>query len=271
MAEASSRRGPWPVSRWARGYRRLAGQLAAEHPEDARFAYHAPRYAFLLRLLDRHLTAAPARALDIGRSELTDLMARRLRLPVDSLGFEPDEPTATGRHYHFDLNRAQHEETWRRDLPTYDLVVMAEVIEHLYTAPSLVLRFLGTVVRPDGLLVLQTPNAAALGKRIRLLWGHNPYERIREDRSRPGHFREYTGPDLVNYVTGAGFVVEACYYRSYFNLRHPRGLGEGQAPGWSWRVKDLLYRIAPPRLRTGITIVVRRLPGAAAAPRWARP
>jgi len=248
------------VSRWARGYRRLAGRIAAEHSQDTLLAYHAPRYAFLLHLLDRHLTATPARVLDIGRSALTDLMAERLQVPVDSLGFAPDGPTASGRHYHFDLNRAQHEPDWRRDLPPYDLLVMAEVIEHLYTAPSLVLRFLGTIVRPGGLLVLQTPNAAALGKRIRLLWGQNPYQRIREDHSRPGHFREYTGPELAHYLAGAGFVVEACHYRSYFDLRHPCGLGEGQAPGWGWHVKDLLYRIAPPRLRTGITLVARRLP-----------
>jgi hypothetical protein len=259
------------VSRPLRGYRRLAARIVAEHPGDARFAYHAPRYAFLLRLLDRHLTASGGRVLDIGRSDLTDLLAERFQVAVDSLGFETDGPTSTGRHYHFDLNRAQREEDWRCDLPIYDLVVMAEVIEHLYTAPSLVLRFLGTIVRPGGLLVIQTPNAAALGKRIQLLRGHNPYERIREDRTRPGHFREYTGAELVHYLAGAGFAVEACHYRSYFDLRHPRGLGEGQAPGWGWRVKDLLYRIAPPRLRTGMTLVARRLPDTTAAPGGARP
>ncbi len=247
------------MSRRERGYRRLAALIVAARPDNARLAYHAPRYAFVLRLLDRHLSAPPGRILDVGRSVLTDLMAERLKVPVDSLGLGPDRPTASGRHYHFDLNRAQDEPDWRRDLPTYDLLVMAEVIEHLYTAPSLVLRFLGTIVRPDGLLVLQTPNAAALGKRVRLLGGHNPYERIREDRSRPGHFREYTGPELAHYVNGAGFVVEACHYRSYFDLRYPCGLGEGQAPGWGWHVKDLLYRIVPPRLRTGITLVARRL------------
>src|SRR5205823_6516869 len=107
----------------------------------------------------------------------------------------------------FDLNDAQSEDTWRRDIPRYDVVVMAEVIEHLYTAPELVLGFLKTLVADNGLVIIQTPNAAALSKRLKLLFGRNPYELIRVDTTNPGHFREYTSRELIRIAEGAGFEV----------------------------------------------------------------
>ncbi|MDP9149663.1 MAG: hypothetical protein M3O36_06955 [Myxococcota bacterium] len=45
--------------------------------------------------------------------------------------------------------------------------MFAEVLEHLHTAPELVLAFLRRLLLPQGLLILQTPNAASLSKRIK--------------------------------------------------------------------------------------------------------
>src|SRR5262245_29033861 len=112
--------------------------------------------------------------LDIGETELTARIRHTFGMPVDSLGFGVDSATQAGRHFAFDLNRTQHRQNWRTDLPTYSFVVMAEVLEHLYTAPQLVLAFVNSLMEPNGLLVLQTPNAAAATKRIKLLLGRNP-------------------------------------------------------------------------------------------------
>jgi SAM-dependent methyltransferase len=237
-----------------------AKAIAGRFPGDAQVGYHAPRYAFLLDQLARYVEDPEVRVLDVGRSALTDLIAERFRLPVDSLGFAPDGPTPTGRHYQFDLNQSQDQASWRRDLPVYDVVVLAEVIEHLYTSPSRVLAFLGSLIKPGGRLVVQTPNAAVLGKRIRLLLGRNPYEPIREDRARPGHFREYTDGELRGYLAAAHFAVEACYFRGYFDLRYQDRLTPGRPRGrqWPWRLRTWIYRILPPRLRPGITLIARR-------------
>lgn len=245
----SAERNPW-----------RADSIVRRYPGDVRIAYHAPRYAFLLRLLADYVEGPDLRVLDIGRSVLTHLIAERFQVAVDSLGFEPDGPTSTGRHYQFDLNRSQDESGWRRDLPTYDVVVLAEVIEHLYTAPSRVLAFLRSLIKPKGVLIIQTPNAAVLGKRVKLLLGHNPYELIREDLSNPGHFREYTEAELRSYLAAAGFAVEACHFRGYFDLRYHCQLKPGEAPasGVQWRVRNLIYRVVPRRLRPGLTLVARR-------------
>ena len=60
-----------------------------------------------------------------------------------------------------------------------------------------------------GVLVVQTPNAVSLPRRLAMLGGRNPYELIREDATNPGHFREYTAAELRRYAAVAGLAVES--------------------------------------------------------------
>lgn len=229
--------------------------------DDGYLAFHAPRYAYVLEVLAAHGAGTDTRVLDIGPSRLTDLIRDRFGCDVDSLGYRSDRATTRGRHFDFDLNRAQDQSTWRTDLPGYDVVVMAEVLEHLYTAPQLVLQFVRTLLVPDGLLLLQTPNAAGLSKRIKLLLGWHPYEMIRLDASNPGHFREYTRGELRRLVTDAGLRVERLTTRFYFDMRFERHPDEGNAPRPIRGVlKNVLYRAMPAPLRWGISLEARRAP-----------
>lgn len=222
-------------------------------------AYHAPRYAFLLDLLRRYGVGPGATLLDIGPSRLTSLIREQLGVEVDTLGFGEDGTTPGGHHFSFDLNQAQWPESWRRDLPRYHVVVMAEVLEHLHTAPSLVLAFIKTLLAENGLLVLQTPNAASLPKRIKLLLGRNPFEMIRTDPKNPGHFREYTRSELSALAADLGFRVEECAMSFYFDARFAHRAsgetaGQRRVLGTS---KNLIYRFLPASLREGITMVWR--------------
>ena len=221
---------------------------------------HAPRYAELLALLDDYVQA-DSRVLDIGRSRLTGLIKDTFGVAVDSLGFAKNGPTAEGTNYWYDLNLAQHEDKWRRDIPAYDVVVMAEVIEHLYTAPLLVLRFLRTIVADGGVLVVQTPNATALHKRAKMLVGRHPFEKIREDITNPGHFREYTRRELESVAREAGFDVERWMAKSYFDYRYVAAL-HGTPDNHKLRAAGTLlnaaYVAVPPRLRPGQTLVLRK-------------
>src|SRR4051812_44103310 len=181
---------------------------------DAYAMLHAPRYAELLSLLD-HYVGPTSRVLDIGRSRFTGILKETYGIPIDSLGFAGNGPTPQGTNYWFDLNRAQDQAQWRRDIPAYDVVVMAEVIEHLHTAPTLVLGFLRTLVVEGGVLVVQTPNAVALHKRAKMLVGRHPFETIREDATDPGHFREYTRREIESLAAASGFRVERWMARAY--------------------------------------------------------
>ena len=122
-------------------------------------------------------------------------------------------------------------------------MVAAEVIEHVHTAPELVFRCLATLLRPDGRLIVQTPNAAALPHRVELLFGRNPFERIRLDPADPGHYREYTVDELLAIGRRAGLEVVDWTVQNYF------------AP--ARRLARMYAAVAPflpPRLRAGITV-----------------
>lgn len=238
----------------------MSEAMSAADPRGAETgyaAYHAPRYSFLLDLLRKHGLGPGSTLLDIGRARSTSLIHEQFGISVDSLGFDEDRSTPEGRHFAFDLNNAQDPDRWRDDMPRYDFVVMAEVLEHLYTAPQLTLGFVKTLLADGGHLILQTPNAASLPKRLKLLLGRHPYEAIRLDSTDPGHYREYTQAELLDLAAETGFDVEETIVRAYFDARFADHGAEGQAhaPLLRGRLKNAINKSLPGPLREGITTV----------------
>jgi SAM-dependent methyltransferase len=211
------------------------------------FSFHRKRFAFLLRTLES-LIHPGARVLDIGLSPLTRILPLRFpRITQSTLGYEDRRYAMPGErtHFHCDLNDPQFPWT---TVGTFDVIILAEVIEHLYTPPQRILRSLRTLLEPGGYLVIQTPNAASLVKRIKILCGENPYEMIREDPYNPGHFREYTIRELRALARTADFGVSSVSTANYFK---PAGIQE-QVYGW-------VCNLLPPTFRDGITIVLKAL------------
>ena len=225
-------------------------------PDPGYLAYHAPRYHFVLELARRAVAGGASRALDIGPSPLSKLLREGLPCPVDTLGLQPSARADGGAvHHHADLNNLA---AMPRDLPSYDLIVFAEVLEHLHTAPVPVLAALGRLLTPRGHLILQTPNAASLPKRLKLLLGRNPYDQIRPDPADPGHFREYTLAELRLVVAQAGLSIVDTFRRYYFDARYARHRdGAVQKQPLLGALKNGAYRALPPFLREGITLVLR--------------
>jgi hypothetical protein len=218
--------------------------------------YHRRRYEFLLQELDRivakirgELRNDPLRILDVGPGFQTELLRKTLpEAIVNTLGFRDPrfEPRSQDKHFQFDLNDAQYDENWPK-IEIHDLVVMAEVLEHLYTSPVLVLNCVSTWLRNRGYLIIQTPNACALHKRIRMLTGQNPYDMIRETRDNPGHYREYTIRELVSIAGRTGFKAAECSTRNYFDngtIKH--------------KLYNALARVLCSSLRQGITMTLQQ-------------
>lgn len=205
--------------------------------------YHARRYA---ALLDAVAQLGPERILNVGPMFETALL-RETGASVDTMGFDNPifAPGSGERHIEANLNDPELE----AGDGSYDAIVMAEVIEHLYSSPVDVLGGLATWLRPGGSIVLQTPNAVALHKRLRMAAGRNPLEPIRADRSNPGHFHEYTLGELTTAATEAGLEPGDARVENYF--------GAGAAA----RAYAALGRALPRSLRHGITIRLRRPAG----------
>ena len=229
-------------------------------PEEAGYvAFHAPRFAYLLQLLDLCHVNASTKILDVGPSRLTELMAERFGAAVDSLGVQIPTAPGGGRHFDFDLRDSVHNSLWPADLPRYDIIVFAEVIEHLPITPMAVLGFLRSLLKPGGLLFIQTPNAASITKRIKLLLGRNPFDMPTARGDFSSHFREYTVAELNLMAKALDFRVQKVCREYYFDARYAR---HGPEPEFQPRLgttKNILYRAMPSRFREGITVQWQRV------------
>lgn len=220
---------------------------------EAYWNYHRRRFSWISMLLNelvaekRYHGKEPTRLLDIGNSYQTLLFEKLFpSMQIDTMGFLVDRYKPRGKtdHYPYDLNESYREETWPQPKgEKYDFIALMEVIEHLYTAPQLVLKMLSSLLKPDGVLIVQTPNAVALKKRFRLLIGRVPYELIREDRMNPGHFRELSREELCHVAHHGGFYVKGVFMRNYFY--------DG---GWFDRACDRVSNYLPGDFRSGMTI-----------------
>lgn len=210
--------------------------------EEVYLRTHRRRYELLLELVsgvghDRILVVGPS-------FDSTLLRERFPESVVNTLGWLDHRfPVREHeRHFEVDLNHSDYPE-----VEEHDVVVCGEVIEHLYVAPVPVLRFLRGALRLGGHLIVQTPNATALAKRLRMLLGRNPYDPIRDEPKNPGHFHEHTVRELLDAVEAAGLEVDRWLTANYFD--------HGSAKNRAYRA---VSRALPPTLREGITIVAHR-------------
>jgi len=147
-------------------------------------------------------------------------------------------------HMEFDLNDAPFPERTPKGGVECEVVVMAEVIEHLYTPARLVLECVKQWMKPGGTLILQTPNPVSLGKRIALARGVSPFEMVREETHNPGHFCEFTVEEICAAVKSAGLTVTSAGTQNYFG-RHSR-------------IYDALCAVLPGSLHDGITLTAKK-------------
>ena len=209
----------------------LEAEKAKTCGQESRHSYfdmHRARFADIMRLCQSQVPDPSARVLDIGRSELTACLLNHYK-NVHTLGFDPSMDDGghreisrvddTVHHITFDLLNSHHVSGWP-DTECFDLIVFSEVIEHLCVAPEFVFAFLCSLLSSDGVLVCTTPNATDIAKRIRLIFGRNPYERLRLYSTNPGHIREYTRQELHEIVDSVGL---SCTSHSYFNWIQNRG------------------------------------------------
>jgi 2-polyprenyl-3-methyl-5-hydroxy-6-metoxy-1,4-benzoquinol methylase len=133
----------------------------------------------------------------------------------------------------------------------FDALVFNELFEHLRIDPIFTLREAHRVLRPDGVLLLSTPNLRSLrGLRNLLLrnQGHavsagvyQQYEKL-ETLGHMGHVREYTTREVQDFLARIGFRVETLIFRG--------GHGKG--------IVGFAERMAP-SLRPFFTAVARRI------------
>lgn len=227
--------------------------IAAPDADAARYLdYHRRRYGYLLGFVERILAGfvrrdgEPLRVLDVGMSHQTRLVKELFPdVALSTIGFYDHRfpPMEGVAHTQFDLNEAASEDKWP-ELEPFDLILLAEVIEHLYVPPKRVLHMLRALLRPGGVLVIQTPNPVNLARRLALMAGKSPFEIIRDDATNPGHYCEYTVENLVYLAEVTELEVVDYTVTNYFGSHKP--------------LYNFVCSVLPGEMAEGITILLRR-------------
>ena len=86
----------------------------------------------------------------------------------------------------------------------FDLVILPEILEHIFD-PVYVLKQSSVALKPDGEIILTTPNFLTWTNRFRFLFGLFKYEK--EGMFDFGHIRWFTYPYLKRVLAEAGFAT----------------------------------------------------------------
>lgn len=89
----------------------------------------------------------------------------------------------------------------------FDAILNCDTIEHMLCDPVRMLAQCHRVLRPDGLMVITTPNVLRLDNVVRLLQGTNILDKYVRQSASARHPREYTPDELRRLVEWVGFDV----------------------------------------------------------------
>jgi SAM-dependent methyltransferase len=165
------------------------------------------------------------RLLEFGPSEFTamygqliaevELVVADRPVPPDYVGFTEARcrrfPGCAG-YVAVDLASATDMDARLGTVGAFDLVVLAEVIEHLPIHPVDVLARVIRLLRPAGALYLTTPNFFAQAHLEQWAKGENPcavYPAGDENWDAHHHYREYEAVELAGFIRAAGGTIEA--------------------------------------------------------------
>lgn len=216
----------------------------ASEQEISYHNYHRDRMKFAFDLINKYKGDVNV---EVGAWTLTYWM-RYNKIPVHTLGFPEqrliDMCGENDKDYHYNLVNIRKIDAPIKDA---DLIICCEVIEHLAFDMETILKFLGSMLKSGGRLIIQTPNGAALKKRLPLLFGINAYQYIQDyPNGEYGHLREPTLDELIGFAINSGFTVKESYCKNYFNYSHSKKA----------RLYELFGMLLPKRMHDGITLVL---------------
>ena len=146
--------------------------------------------------------------LDVGTGSgaLGRQLAKDAGFVVDGITYNEDEARLARPHYRklvvMDLEHQPLHESF--DAALYDVIVCADVLEHLRNAAD-VLRALGALLKPGGVVLVSLPNVTHLGVILGLLAGR--FVRTREGLLDSTHVHFMDRAALRALAQGAGFAV----------------------------------------------------------------
>ena len=223
---------------------------------------HLPRYKKTIKIVKSELSSG--RILEVGAApgHLAYFMSR-IGYDVSTIDLDPSRIHNAVKQVVKGSDECDIErETMPYDDNTFDAVLLAEVFEHLSVDPLHALSEIRRILKPDGKLVLTTPNLYFL-ERVRqflgfkegVLWG-SPADSFGElnEKGHRGHIRVHTKSELIDTLERSGYDIVRTEYRmmewNYWEPGQPDGVRETVRCTAARWVTNLV-----PRLRKTIIVI----------------
>lgn len=171
---------------------------------------HLCRLAYSIKLISKVIPRGSV-ILDVGsHAGYVSIILKLIGYNVVALDkWRPEFKFWKRRYEEFGVELIFHDLTSGEDIPidNVDAALMLEVIEHIPSHPHFILRKVNRALRMGGLLVLSTPNALSLSRRVSMVLGREPTPIYRFDvETSKGHFREYSAREIVYLLRMSGFA-----------------------------------------------------------------
>lgn len=182
-----------------------------------RYETNPPHFARFTAIVDYVPQGSHVLELGAGDGSLGDRLIREKTCTY--IGFDlSDRCVAKARELGRDVRQLDIEDAELDSGEAPDVVVAAELIEHILDTGAF-LRRIHRVLKPDGHIVLTTPNLASLGRRLLLFLGRDPLTEVAWDLtgSEAGHVRYFVRATLTALVEKNGFeITDFCSDRVNF-------------------------------------------------------
>ncbi len=102
---------------------------------------------------------------------------------------------------------------------SFDMIILSEVLEHLFYSPITMFLEIKRVLKPKGHLILTTPNVFSLPKKIKFLLGQNIYPPLEDFCTKPYysiHHREWGLNEIKTIISLMDLKLTNSYHVTYY-------------------------------------------------------
>jgi SAM-dependent methyltransferase len=199
--------------------RSLKGVFKDETEQELYIRDSWTRIQVVLNLLSNVKKEGVKSVLELGSNPylLTSLVMQRFNFDLHLANFFGDDVNGIPHSHQAELEgrpiefKYSHFNIERDPFPfsdsSFDCVIFCEILEHLLLDPDRAVAEMARVTKPNGFLIVSTPNVARLPNLYSLALGRNIYDWYSANGAYGRHNREYTLAEVIDLLKRHGYVL----------------------------------------------------------------